>query len=198
MNEIVFPAGIMQPPLFSAEFPAAMNYGAMGLIMGHEITHGFDDEGRKYAPTGELKEWWAPEVSEKFEEAAACVQEQYDGFEVAEVQVNGELTLGENIADLGGLKVAHLAYLDWVEKNGEEPELAGLNGEQQLFVAFAQGWCTVATPEIERMRAKTDSHSPPRFRVNGPVMNYPAFAKAFGCEEGAPMAPPADQVCEVW
>ncbi|MCB9677305.1 MAG: M13 family metallopeptidase [Alphaproteobacteria bacterium] len=196
-NEIVFPAGIMQAPFFSADFPKAMNYGALGMVIGHEITHGFDDEGRKYAPTGELKEWWAPEVSEKFEAAAECVEKQYDGFQVEEeLNVNGGLTLGENIADLGGLKVAHLAYLDWVEANGAEPELAGLTGEQQLFVAFAQGWCTVATPEIERMRVKTDPHSPPRFRVNGPVMNYPAFAKAFGCETGAPMAP--EDVCVVW
>jgi predicted metalloendopeptidase len=198
-NEIVFPAGIMQAPFFDKDFPRAFNYGALGMVIGHEITHGFDDEGRKYAPTGELKEWWAPEVAEKFEEAAQCVEEQYAGFTVADdLPVDGKLTLGENIADLGGLKIAHLAYLDWVEENGEEPELAGLTGEQQLFVAFAQGWCTVATPEIEKLRVKTDPHSPPRFRVNGPVMNYPGFAKAFGCEEGDPMAPPADEVCTVW
>ncbi len=198
-NEIVFPAGIMQAPFFDKDFPRAFNYGALGMVIGHEITHGFDDEGRKYAPTGELKEWWAPEVAEKFEEAAQCVEDQYAGFSVVDdTPVNGSLTLGENIADLGGLKIAHLAYLDWVEENGEEPEIAGLTGEQQLFVAFAQGWCTVATDEVAKLRVKTDTHSPPRFRVNGPVMNYPAFAEAFGCEEGDPMAPAADEVCTVW
>ncbi|MEZ4317529.1 MAG: M13 family metallopeptidase [Myxococcota bacterium] len=196
-NEIVFPAGIMQSPFFSKDFPKAMNYGALGMVIGHEITHGFDDEGRKYAPTGELKEWWAPEVSEKFEAAAECVEEQYNGFALETGEhVNGSLTLGENIADLGGVKIAHQAYRAWVAENGEEPELAGLTGDQQFFVAFAQGWCTVATPEIEAMRVKTDPHSPPRFRVNGPVMNYPAFAEAFGCETGAAMAP--EEVCEVW
>jgi len=196
-NEIVFPAGIMQAPFFSKDFPKSMNYGALGMVIGHEITHGFDDEGRKYAPTGELKEWWAPEVAEKFEEVAQCVDDQYSGFSVEEgLNVNGSLTLGENIADLGGLKVAHLAYQDWVEAHGAEPELAGLTGEQQLFVAFAQGWCTVATPEIMRLRVKTDPHSPPRFRVNGAAMNTPAFAKAFGCEPGQPMVP--EDVCEVW
>jgi endothelin-converting enzyme/putative endopeptidase len=195
-NEIVFPAGIMQAPFFSKDFPRAMNFGALGMVIGHELTHGFDDEGRKYAPNGELREWWAPEVSERFEERAECIVDQFGSWEVAGVPVDGKLTLGENIADLGGLKVTHAAYMDWVAENGEEPELAGLTGEQQLFVAFAQGWCTEATEQIQRVRAATDSHSPPRYRVNGPVMNLPQFAKAFGCEPGEPMAP-ADR-CEVW
>ncbi|MCB9669708.1 MAG: M13 family metallopeptidase [Alphaproteobacteria bacterium] len=195
-NEIVFPAGIMQSPFFDKDFPRAMNFGALGMVIGHELTHGFDDEGRKYAPNGELKEWWEPEASERFEEQAECVVDQYSSWEIAGVNVNGKLTLGENIADLGGLKVAHLAYSDWVAEHGEEPKLAGLTGEQQLFVAFAQGWCTLATEELQRVRVATDPHSPPKFRVNGPVMNLPAFAEAFGCEKGAPMAP-ADR-CEVW
>lgn len=195
-NEIVFPAGIMQAPFFSKDFPKSMNFGALGMVIGHELTHGFDDEGRKYAPNGELKEWWAPAVSERFEEQAQCVVDQFDSWEIAGVKVNGKLTLGENIADLGGLKVTHSAYMEWVAANGEEPVMAGLTGEQQLFVAFAQGWCTNATEEIQRVRAATDSHSPPKYRVNGPVMNLPQFAKAFGCEAGSPMAP--EDRCEVW
>lgn len=196
-NEIVFPAGIMQPPFFDRTFPKAMNYGALGMVIGHELTHGFDDEGRKYAPTGELKEWWEPEVSERFEERAQCVVDQYAGFEVQPgLNVNGELTLGENIADIGGLKMSYLAYRAYVDEHGEEPEYAGLTGDQQVFVAFAQGWCSIAKPEIIEQRVKTDPHSPPRYRVNGTVMNTPQFAKAFGCEKGQPMAP--EDACEVW
>lgn len=196
-NEIVFPAGIMQAPFFDQGFPKSMNYGSLGMVIGHEITHGFDDEGRKYAPTGELKEWWEPEASERFEEVAQCVTDQYSSFEVLDgVNVQGELTLGENIADLGGLKVSHQAYKSWVEANGAEPDLAGLSGEKQFFVAFAQGWCTVATDEMLKLRIATDSHSPARFRVNGPAANYPGFAEAFECESGQPMAP--EDVCEVW
>lgn len=196
-NEIVFPAGIMQAPFFDRTFPKAMNYGALGMVIGHELTHGFDDEGRKYAPNGELKEWWEPEVSARFEERAQCVDDQYSGFTVDEgLNVNGKLTLGENIADIGGLKMSYLAYQDWKEENGAEPEFAGLTGDQLVFVAFAQGWCTIAKPEIEEQRVKTDPHSPPRFRVNGTVMNTPQFAEAFGCEKGSPMAP--EDYCEVW
>lgn len=196
-NEIVFPAGIMQAPFFDRSFPKAMNYGALGMVIGHELTHGFDDEGRKYAPTGELKEWWEPEVTARFEELAQCVDDQYSGFEVQPgLNVNGKLTLGENIADIGGLKMTHLAYLEWVKTHGEEPKFAGMDGEQLLFLAFAQGWCTVASDEMEEQRVKTDPHSPPRFRINGPLMDYPAFAEAFGCAEGTPMNP--KDRCEVW
>ena len=196
-NEIVFPAGIMQAPFFDRTFPKAMNYGALGMVIGHELTHGFDDEGRKYAPNGELKEWWEPEVSARFEERAQCVDDQYSSFSVAEgLNVNGKLTLGENIADIGGLKMSYLAYQKWKDEHGEEPEYAGLTGDQLVFVAFAQGWCTIATPAMEEQRVKTDPHSPPRFRVNGTVMNTPQFAEAFGCEKGAPMAP--EDACEVW
>ncbi len=195
-NEIVFPAGIMQAPFFSKDYPRAMNFGALGMVIGHELTHGFDDEGRKYGPDGTLETWWEPDVNARFEERATCVEEQYAGWEIAGVHLNGELTLGENIADLGGLKMAYLAYRRWVKEHGEEPRFAGLTGDQLFFVAFAQGWCTLATEEIERVRAATDPHSPPRYRVNGAVMNFPAFAEAFGCEEGQPMAP--EERCEVW
>ncbi len=196
-NEIVFPAGILQPPFYSSDFPKAMNFGGIGMVMGHELTHGFDDEGRRFSPKGELTDWWEPEAVERFEEVAACVEQQYSGYEVEEgLFVKGDLTLGENIADLGGIKQTHTAYLGWVEKNGPENGLAGLNAEQLLFVSFAQSWCAQVAPDMMRMRIDTDSHSPPRFRVNGPLMNLSAFGDAFECEEGSPMRP-AD-TCGVW
>jgi predicted metalloendopeptidase len=197
VNEIVFPAGILQPPFFSQRYPTAMNYGAMGMIMGHEVTHGFDDEGRKFAPDGSLKEWWAPEASEAFEERAACVTELYDGYEALPgVFVNGELTLGENIADLGGLSLAARAYDTWKAAGNSDPEIAGFTGDQMLYLAYAQGWCTKATPEFIQRRVDTDPHSPPRFRVNGAVSQTPAFGEAFSCDPGTPMRP--TDVCEVW
>ncbi|MFK7931017.1 MAG: M13 family metallopeptidase [Myxococcota bacterium] len=198
-NEIAFPAGILQPPFFSREFPKAMNFGGIGMVMAHEVSHGFDDSGRKFSATGELTEWWAPEVAERFEERAQCIVDQYDGYEVQpDLFVNGKLTLGENIADLGGLKQSHRAYMAWVEENGAEPEVAGLTGEQLLFVAFAQGWCSIYTPEAQKVQVRSDPHSPARFRVNGPVKNLPAFGKAFECEQGAPLYPTDEDVCIIW
>lgn len=196
-NEIVFPAGILQPPFFSADFPTAMNFGAMGMVMGHEITHGFDDEGRKFGPDGKLEEWWAPEASERFESAAQCVDDLYSGMEVQpELFVNGRLTLGENIADFGGIKLAHRAYQGWLEAGNTDRAIGEFTGEQTVFLSFAQGWCYLSKPELEQMRAATDPHAPPRFRVNGPLSQYPAFGEAFGCEVGSPMRPA--EVCEVW
>jgi len=197
VNEIVFPAGIMQAPFYDAAYPGAFNYGAIGMVMGHELTHGFDDSGSKYDGDGMLSDWWEADVVERFEEASSCVSDLYDGFEVQPgMKVNGKLTLGENIADLGGIKQAHRAYLKFAKDNPGQPEVAGLTGEQQLFVAFAQGWCSESTPEQEAVMVKTDTHSPPRFRVNGPLMNFPAFGEAFECEVGSPMRP--EEICEVW
>ncbi len=197
-NEIVFPAGILQPPVFHRDFPAAMNFGGMGSVVGHELTHGFDDSGRKFDGTGQLREWWAPEVSERFEERAACIEEQYNGYEVADgLNVNGKLTLGENIADLGGVKAAFSAYR---QSAGEEARQAsiveGLTHEQLYFVAFAQVWCATASPEFESLQVRSNTHSLPRFRVNGPLSNLPAFAEVFGCAAGTPMV--RDNACEVW
>ena len=196
-NEIVFPAGILQPPFFEDDYPAAMNYGAIGAVIGHELTHGFDDSGRKFAPDGELREWWEPAAVERFEQRAQCVRDLYSSYQVAPgVQVQGDLTIGENIADIGGLKQAHAAYELWESRHGE-PELGvDLTPEQVLFVAFGQVWCSQATEAYERLQVTTDSHSPARFRVIGPVSNNPAFATAFSCPAGAPMAP--KQRCEVW
>ncbi len=197
-NEIVFPAGILQPPFFDVRFPAAMNFGGIGMVVGHEITHGFDDNGRKFDPTGQLRTWWEPEVAERFEERAQCVQKQYSAYEVQpELYINGKLTLGENIADLGGIKLAFKAYQAWSKAaTVPDPVLEGFTSEQLFFVAFAQSWCTLETPESERVRITTDSHSPPRFRVNGSLSHFPAFAEAFSCEPGTPMR--VEPACEVW
>ncbi|MEZ5331087.1 MAG: M13 family metallopeptidase [Thermoanaerobaculia bacterium] len=197
-NEIVFPAGILQPPFFHKDFPAAMNYGGIGGVIGHELTHGFDDQGRKFAPDGRLREWWEPEVAERFEERAQCVSDFYSDFEVAPgANVNGQLTLGENIADIGGVKEAHSAYESWEERNGApEPLVEGLTNEQLFFVSWSQVWCSVQTEERERLQVTTDPHSPAKFRATAPLMLNPDFAKAFQCEEGTPMNP-ANR-CEVW
>jgi len=198
-NEMAFPAGILQPPFFHKDYPAALNYGAIGMVMGHELTHGFDDSGAKFAPDGKMVEWWAPEATEKFEAKTACVEKQYSGFEVLPgVNLNGKLTLGENIADLGGIKETHVAYQMWVEKHEAEAEMNGFSGEQQLFVAFAQGWCTLMTDEMLKERVATDSHSNAKWRVNGPLMNLPAFGDAFECEVGSAMRPVEDEICAVW
>jgi predicted metalloendopeptidase len=198
LNEIVFPAGILQPPFFHRDFPAAMNYGGIGGVIGHELTHGFDDQGRKFNPAGQLEEWWEPEASEKFQAAAQCVDDAYSKYEVeAGVSVNGELTLGENIADIGGLKEAYQAYKRWEKRHGTpKPIVQGLTNEQLFFVSWGQVWCTVASAESERLLVTTNPHSPPRFRVNGPVTHNAEFAEAFSCKEQAPMNP--DDRCVVW
>jgi len=198
-NEMVFPAGILQAPFFSKDFPPAMNFGGIGMVMGHELTHGFDDEGRKFDAQGKLTEWWEPSVSTKFEERAACIESQYGNYEIQPgLKLNGKLTLGENIADNGGIKEAYLAYKAYEAKHPEvaTPAVDGLTNDQLLFVGFAQTWCSLATPEIERVLVTVDPHSPPRFRVNGPLSNYAKFAETFSCAEGTPMKPA--NACEVW
>ncbi len=198
-NDMTFPAGILQPPFFHRDFPAAMNYGGIGSAVGHELTHGFDDQGRKFDPHGRLQEWWDPAVSQRFEERARCVQEQYDAYEIEPgLKLNGQLTLGENIADIGGVKTAIQAFKLW-EKRQAEPSpsaIPGLTNEQLFFVAYGQVWCALIRPETARLRAKTDPHSPSRFRVNGTVANVAEFAAAFGCAAGTPMRP--HNICEVW
>jgi endothelin-converting enzyme/putative endopeptidase len=199
-NEMVFPAGILQPPYFSEKFPMAMNFGGIGMVMGHELTHGFDDSGRKFDGQGRLIEWWEKPAVQKFETQAACVEKLYDGYEVQPgVHLNGKLTLGENIADFGGIKQAHRAFMTWSGDHGVDPKEAAigeLTREQLFFVSFGQLWCTISTPEIERVLAVTDPHSHPRYRVNGPLSNLPAFWDAFECTEGEAMHP--TNTCEVW
>ena len=197
-NEIAFPAGILQPPFFDAQQPMVMNFGGIGAVAGHELTHGFDDQGRKYDKTGRLTEWWEPAVSAAFEERVACVVDQYNGYEALPGQsVNGELTAGENIADIGGVKEAYFAYQTWVTEQGGDPAVAeGMSNEQVFFVAWAQNWCQhTAEAEIKR-RLAGDSHSPGHFRAVGPLIDLPEFSEAFSCAEGTPMNPP--DRCEIW
>ena len=197
-NEMSFPAGILQPPFFDRTFPQAMNYGAIGAVMGHELTHGFDDQGRKFDAEGQLREWWEPEVIGRFDERAQCVADYYSQYKIPSGDpVNGQLTLGENIADMGGVKQSFQAYQAWVEANGEpEPLVEGLTDEQLFFVSYGQIWCNQQTPEAAGLQIRTDSHSPGEFRVIGALSNLPAFAEVFQCETGTPMAP--EERCEVW
>jgi predicted metalloendopeptidase len=197
VNEIVFPAGILQRPFFHRDLPASMNFGGMGMVVGHELTHGFDDQGRKFDAQGRLAEWWEPSVVAKFDERTQCVDDLYDTYEVQPgVHLNGKLTLGENIADMGGLKEAYRAYRQWPRDAGASPAVEGITDDQLFFVGFAQTWCSKAQPEYERMMATVNEHSAPRFRVIGPVSNTIEFAEAFKCPAGSPMRPA--KTCEVW
>lgn len=194
-NEMVFPAGILQPPFFAAGASEAANAGAIGMVMGHELTHGFDDRGRQFDAQGNLRSWWSEASGQAFEEKAECVVEQYEQYTVGDLHVNGRLTLGENIADIGGLKLAWMAFQK-SRADREDRPVHGFTEAQQFFLSYAQSWCANIRDEFARMRVLTDTHSPPRYRVNGVVSNLPAFQEAFGCEDGQPMAP-ANR-CEVW
>ena len=195
-NEMVFPAGILQPPFFSTKATHAANAGGIGMVMGHELTHGFDDKGRLFDAKGNLREWWSPEVAEAYRNRAQCVVEQYERYTVEGLHLNGRLTLGENIADIGGLKLAWNALQAEQDRRGEGPEVEGFTEDQQFFLSFAQSWCSKRRPAYARMLVTVDPHSPPQYRVNGAVSNVPGFAEAFSCPAGAPMAP-VDR-CEVW
>ena len=196
-NAFTYPAGILQPPFFHKDYPVAMNLGGMGFVIGHELTHGFDDQGSKFDAQGVMTDWWTPASVKGFEERTACIDQQYSAFEVEPgVHVNGKLTLGENIADNGGLKQAWDVLQARQKERGEGPTVAGLTEDQLFFVAAAQVWCTEATPEVERLQVQTDPHSPSKFRVVGPALNHPGFARAFACPAGAPMNPPRQ--CAVW
>ncbi len=195
-NEITFPAGILQPPFFNFKADDAINYGAIGAVIGHEITHGFDDSGSKFDAQGNLASWWLPEDRTKFEERAACVANQFDGYEVQPgVHINGKLTLGENIGDLGGLAIAYTALVDAL-KGKKIENIDGFTPEQRFFLGWAQVWATKATPEFERRQVLTDPHSAAKWRVNGPLSNMPEFAKAFGCKQGQAMV--RKDACLIW
>jgi putative endopeptidase len=197
LNEMAFPAGILQPPFYTLGANDAVNYGAIGLVVGHELTHGFDDEGRQYDARGNLSDWWSKPVAAEFDRRAECVARQYDGYTaVDELKVNGKLTLGENLADLGGLKLAFAAYRASRAGQPEEAPVGGFSADQQFFLAHAQAWCGHARPELARKRALTDPHSPPRWRVNGPLANLAEFAAAFQCGPGAPMV--RAERCDIW
>ena len=188
MNEIVFPAGIMQPPFFDPKADDAVNYGGMGSVIGHEMTHGFDDQGSQFDAQGNLRNWWSASDLEKFKRGTGLVSSQFDAYTVLDsVHVNGKLTLGENIADLGGLSIAYAALEKALTEKGRPPLIDGFTPEQRFFLAWAQIWRQNITPEAQRVRINTDSHSPGQWRANGPVSNMPEFAAAFGCKPGDPM-----------
>jgi putative endopeptidase len=198
MNDINFPAGVLQPPVYDPKMDAAPNYGDTGGTIGHELTHGFDDEGSQFDAKGNLKDWWTKEDREKFDARTKCVDDQYSGYvAVDDVHVNGKLTLGENVADLGGEILAYMAWKDATKDQNLQP-VDGLTPEQRFFVGFAQWACANERPEDLRMRAMTDEHSPAVDRINGVVVNMPDFAEAFSCKPGQAMVKPAAKVCRVW
>jgi len=199
MNEIVFPAGILQPPFFDPKADDAVNYGGIGMVIGHEMTHGFDDQGCQYDAQGNLKNWWTAEDTKAYASRTDLVVKQADAFEVLPgLHLNGKLTLGENIADLGGMKIAFEALkMSWA-KNGKPAPVDGFTPEQRFFLGYAQAWRFHARPETARMLVMGDPHSAPKFRVNGPLANLPEFFEAFACEDGSPMKRPAEQRPTIW
>ena len=198
MNDINFPAGVLQPPLYDAKEDDAPNYGDTGSTIGHELTHGFDDEGRQYDAKGNLKDWWTTQDAEQFTKHADCVVDQYAQYVVVDdIHINSKLTEGEDIADLGGSVLAYIAWKD-ADKGEHLTDRDGLTPDQRFFVGFAQWACENDRPEDLRARAITDPHSPAKYRVNGVVVNMPEFGAAFNCKPGSPMVKPADKVCKVW
>jgi putative endopeptidase len=199
-NEIVFPAGILQPPFFDKMMDDGVNFGGIGLVIGHELTHGFDDQGRKYDPQGNLHDWWTAQDGKEFEKRASCVADEYSDFvAVDDVKLNGKLTLGENTADNGGARIALMALEHMIadDKTGKEGrKIDGFTPEQRFFLGFARVWCEKRRPEVARLRALTDPHSPGKYRVDGVVQNMPEFQKAWGCKAGQPMV--AENACHVW
>lgn len=193
-NDINFPAGILQPPFFDFKADDAVNFGAIGAVIGHELTHGFDDQGAKFDAEGNLKDWWTAEDEKKFKERTQCIVDEYDGFvAVDDVHVRGKLTLGENTADNGGLRIALMALL---ASGHPAPKIDNYSPEQRFFIGWGQVWCQNVRPEMARLRALNNEHAPNEFRVNGVVGNMPEFEKAWGCKAGQPMV--RQNACHVW
>jgi putative endopeptidase len=199
LNDITFPAGILQPPFYDPKADDAFNYGGIGAVIGHEMTHGFDDSGAKFDADGNLVMWWTPEDFKKFNERTDCVVHQFDAFEV-EPGLNqiGKRVVGESVADLGGLTVAYAAYKKSLEGKSRPKTIEGFTPEQRFFLGWAQVWAQNIRPEAARLRVQTDPHPLGRFRVNGPLSNMPAFAEAFQCKLGDAMVRPADKRCQIW
>jgi putative endopeptidase len=199
-NEIVFPAGILQPPFFDKSMDDAVNFGGIGLVIGHELTHGFDDQGRKFDPHGNLTDWWTAQDGKEFEQRASCVADEYSNFvAVDDLKLNGRLTLGENTADNGGARIALMALEHMIaeDKTGKEGQsIDGYTPEQRFFLGFGRVWCEKQRPENLRLLVTTNPHSPGKYRVNGVVQNMPEFQKAWGCKAGQPMV--AENACHVW
>jgi endothelin-converting enzyme/putative endopeptidase len=199
LNEIVFPAGILQPPAFDVTATDAVNYGAIGVVIGHEVSHGFDDQGAKFDAQGRLKNWWTAADNEKFRARGQCVVEQFDGYFIeAGIHHNGKLVLGESIGDLAGAKLAYLGYRKSREGKGPEPTIDGFTPEQQFFLSWGQWRGDEIRPETQRTMIQTDPHPIAKFRVNGPLSNLPEFSRAFSCKSGDAMARPEAERCEVW
>jgi endothelin-converting enzyme/putative endopeptidase len=199
INEIVFPAGILQPPYFDATADDALNYGAMGSVIGHEMTHGFDDEGRQFDSTGNLANWWSDADLKAFNERSECIVKQFNGFEVEKgLFENGKLVQGESIADLGGLVVAYAAFQKSMEGKPRPANIDGFTPEQRFFLGFARGWAENIRPELARLLVSSDPHPLAKFRVNGPLSNMPQFAAAFQCKDGEVMVRPEKDRCVIW
>jgi endothelin-converting enzyme/putative endopeptidase len=199
LNEIVFPAGILQPPAFSMEAADAVNYGAIGVVIGHEISHGFDDQGAQYDAKGRLANWWTPDDLAKFRQRTQCVVRQFDAYEVEPgLHANGKLVLGESIGDLAGAKIAYRAFLKSLEGKPPAPSIDGFTPEQQFFVAWGQFRGDAIRPETQRLMVQGDPHPIGRYRVMGPLSNLTEFRKAFDCPADAPMVRPPETRCEVW
>ena len=199
MNDINFPAGILQPAFYDPKQDDSVNYGHIGAVIGHELTHGFDDEGKKFDAKGNLSDWWTPEDTKNFETRTDCLVKEYGNFTaVDDVKVNGKLTLGENTADNGGLVLAYMAYLDRAKQSGQNPltKTEGYTGQQRFYIAYAQNWCENSRPESIRSQVLQDPHSPDHFRADGAIVNQPGFADAFGCKKGSAMVPVNS--CRVW
>lgn len=197
-NNINFPAGILQPPFYDFKADDALNFGGMGAVIGHELTHGFDDQGALFDPEGNLKNWWTPEDQKAFKERTQCIVDEYDKFvAVDDVHVRGKLTLGENTADNGGLRIAYMALMKSIADSGKKPgEIDGFTPEQRLFIGWGQIWCQNQTDQMARLLALNNEHAPGNFRVNGVMQNMPEFQKAWGCKVGQPMV--AQNACHVW
>jgi putative endopeptidase len=199
MNEIVFPAGILQAPFFSPEADDAINYGAIGAVIGHEITHGFDDQGAKFDLEGNLRNWWTDADLKNFEQRSECIINQFGAFEVEPgLKMSGKLVAGESIADLGGLQVAYDAYMKSLEGKPRPANIDGFTPEQRFFLGWAQVWASKYTPEYQRLITQSDPHPISRFRVNGPLSNLPEFAAAYQCKAGDPMVRPEKDRCQIW
>jgi predicted metalloendopeptidase len=197
LNEIVFPAGILQPPFYDPKRDDAYNYGGIGAVIGHEITHGFDDQGAQFDPHGNLKNWWTPEDLKSFQERGECVAKQFDGYEVDKgLHENGKLVEGESIADLGGITLAYAAFQKSLHGKPAEKDANGFTPEQRFFLGYAENWAVNIRPELARLQTNTDPHPLPKFRANGPLSNMADFAKAFGCKKGDAMV--RAQVCKIW
>lgn len=199
MNDINFPAGILQPAFYDPKADLATNYGHIGAVIGHELTHGFDDQGSQFDASGNLVDWWTADDKKNFESRTGCLVNEYGNFvAVDDLHVNGKLTLGENTADNGGLLLAYMAYLERAKKDGLDinKKVDGFTGPQRFYIAFAQNWCENSRPEQVREQVQTDPHSPDHFRANGAIVNQPGFGAAFGCKQGQPMTPAKN--CRVW